>query len=119
LKINSICDNGVFQRAYKKGRFSASKPVCVYFLRGKEGERRLGITVSKKLGTAVFRNRAKRIIRAAFVRCFESFPAGYDYIVMARPGIAAASSDELAAFFTAKVIPFVKKTNEKNANQAD
>jgi ribonuclease P protein component len=105
LKINTICDNGVFVRAYKKGKFSASKPVCVYFLKGEAGERRLGITVSKKLGSAVIRNRAKRIIRAAFVR--SDFPPGFDYIIMARPAITAAKSDELTQIFTKRVIPFV------------
>jgi ribonuclease P protein component len=117
LKINSICDNGIFQKAYKKGRFSASKSVCVYFLKGADGERRLGITVSKKLGSAAIRNRAKRIIRAAFVKC--DFPTGFDYIIMARPAITAAKSDELAAIFQKIVIPFVKKTNEKTAHRAD
>jgi ribonuclease P protein component len=105
LKINTICDNGVFVRAYKKGKFSASKSVCVYFLRGAEGERRLGITVSKKIGNAVMRNRAKRIIRAAFVSC--DFPKGFDYIIMARPAIVAAKSDELTEIFKSRVIPFV------------
>jgi ribonuclease P protein component len=115
LKISSICDNAVFQKAYKKGRFSASKPVCVYFLKGADGERRLGITVSKKLGSAVVRNRAKRIIRAAFVK--SDFPVGFDYIIMARPAITAAKSDELTAIFTKIVIPFVRKVTEKTAHQ--
>jgi ribonuclease P protein component len=117
LKIKTICDNGVFVRAYKKGKFSASKPVCVYFLKGAEGERRLGITVSKKLGSAVTRNRAKRIIRAAFVH--SDFPCGFDYIIMARPAITAAKSDELVGIFKSRVIPFILKANEKNPAMAD
>jgi ribonuclease P protein component len=107
LKINTICDNGVFLRAYKKGKFSAGKPVCVYFLKGAAGERRLGITVSKKLGSAVTRNRAKRIIRAAFTE--SDFPTGFDYIIMARPAIVTAKSDELHRIFKTRVIPFVEK----------
>jgi ribonuclease P protein component len=130
LKLQTVKENEIFLKAYRKGKFSASKPVCVYFVRaasgrdlgqagrdlrqaGREpvtgGVKRLGITVSKKLGSAVVRNRAKRIIRAAFVSCFEEFPSGYDYIIMARPDILTAKSDELSAIFRSRVIPFVMK----------
>jgi ribonuclease P protein component len=109
LKLQTVKENDVFLKAYRKGKFSASKPVCVYFIKGKPGERRLGITVSKKIGTAVTRNRVKRIIRAAFVESFGAFPAGYDYIILARPDIVTLKSDELTEIFRSRVIPFVLK----------
>jgi ribonuclease P protein component len=112
LKISTVCDNGIFIRAYKKGKFCASKPVCVYFLKN-AGERRLGITVSKKIGNAVTRNRVKRIIRAAFSAV--DFPEGYDYIIMARPDCVFAKSDELVSIFKSRVVPFIRRCDEKNS----
>jgi ribonuclease P protein component len=106
LKISTVCNNAIFLKAYKKGKFCACKPVCVYFLRNGE-KRRLGITVSKKIGNAVIRNRIKRIIRAAFSAV--DFPDGYDYIVMARADCVFAKSDELVSIFKTRVVPFVKR----------
>jgi ribonuclease P protein component len=45
---------------------------------------RLGITASRKIGGAVQRNRAKRLVRAAFRATLELFPAGIDLVVIVR-----------------------------------
>jgi ribonuclease P protein component len=45
---------------------------------------RLGITASRKIGGAVQRNRAKRLVRAAFRETNEMFPAGIDLVVIVR-----------------------------------
>ena len=50
------------------------------------GISRLGITVSRKIGNAVTRNRAKRFIREFYRHHKDSFPQGYDIIVAARKG---------------------------------
>ncbi len=51
------------------------------------GVKRLGITVTKKTGNAVFRNRMKRLIREFFRRNKDLFPAGHDTIVLAKKNI--------------------------------
>ncbi len=67
MKFNSLKQNHLFAKAYKKGKKSVAKSVCVYCMRNfKETGTLMGITVSTKLGGAVERNRAKRIIRAAY-----------------------------------------------------
>ncbi len=47
---------------------------------------RLGITATRRLGNAVVRNRARRLVREAFRSRWDGFAAGYDYVVVARPG---------------------------------
>jgi len=45
---------------------------------------RLGITASRRIGGAVARNRAKRLVRAAFRATEELFPTGLDLVVVVR-----------------------------------
>jgi ribonuclease P protein component len=52
------------------------------------GPCRLGIVASKKIGGAVVRNRAKRLLREAFRTHGALFPADVDLVVIARPGAA-------------------------------
>jgi ribonuclease P protein component len=54
------------------------------------GGGRLGVTVSKKVGGAVLRNRVKRWIRDCYRRRRPEFPAGLDLVVVARPPAAKA-----------------------------
>ena len=58
------------------------------------GAGRLGITVSRKVGGAVVRNRVKRWVRDCFRRRRDEFPRGLDLVVVARP--AAGTSDHAA-----------------------
>ncbi len=49
-------------------------------------ERRLGVTVGKRIGCAVQRNRVKRLVREVFRRNQELFPADFDVVLVARAG---------------------------------
>jgi ribonuclease P protein component len=55
-------------------------------LAGEGMERRFGVTVTKKVGTAVARNRVKRVMREVFRRNRRLFPQGADVVVIAKKG---------------------------------
>jgi ribonuclease P protein component len=68
-----------------------------------EGDTRLGLAVSRQLGGAVDRNRLKRRLRASFEEICGRLPAGHDYVLIARPGLAEAVESRGFAWLTERV----------------
>jgi ribonuclease P protein component len=68
-------------------RASAGPLLLLGELRDDDAPARLGIVASRKVGNAVARNRAKRLIREAFRRHAARMPPGLDLVVIARPGL--------------------------------
>lgn len=83
-KAYRIKKNDDFQKVYKQGKSVANKQFIIYRLNNQENEHfRLGISVSKKIGNAVTRNRIKRAIRESFTRHKQDIIKD-DFIVIAR-----------------------------------
>jgi ribonuclease P protein component len=86
-KRRRLSRSGEFERVYREGRSHASRHLVVYaFPRSDdETEPRLGISVGRKLGGAVERNRIKRLLRDAFWAGAGELTPGHDFVIVARP----------------------------------
>ncbi len=80
--------NREFVYAYKKGKKIVSDCLVFHYYKNKTDTNRLGITVSKAVGKAHDRNRAKRLIRVAYRECMPKEIKGYNIIVVARAKMA-------------------------------
>lgn len=84
MRFASLKRNGEFQRAYAKGKGYVNGSLVTYVFRRRKGGMRLGITTSKKIGGAVQRNRARRVIRAAFAALPVDTARPVDVVFVAR-----------------------------------
>lgn len=94
-KMVSLCLNTDFRRAYYKGRSFVASGLITYVLKNRLGINRIGITTSKKIGIAVKRNRARRVIRAAYSALQGSVKEGYDIVFVARSKTTFLKSDDV------------------------
>jgi ribonuclease P protein component len=85
-----------FDRVYREGRSHASRWLVLYSFPRAAGpgeDPRLGVSVGRKVGGAVERNRVKRVLRDAFWACAAELPEGHDFVLVARPDAGALVRD--------------------------
>jgi ribonuclease P protein component len=99
--------SGEFDRVYREGSSNATRYLVLYsFPRRTEGdseEVRLGVSASRKLGGAVDRNRAKRVLREAFWGLADKLPEQHDFVLVARPELGELIEREGASGVTQSI----------------
>ncbi len=109
MKNIAIKEHHLYNKAFQKGKRQVGRYVAIYVLRDlaaarlmrenprKEFVNRLGLSVSKKLGGAVQRNRAKRVMRAAYDSVKSQLKTGNLIVISPRTSILDAKSTDVAA----------------------
>ncbi len=113
-------ENTAFKRAYFRGKFKAHPLLVTYAVKNRIGHMRVGVTTSKKVGNAVMRSRARRVIRSAFDSIQKSgfSVGGYDIVFVARSATPAAKSYEVERVMKKQLaVLFPAKTSEKQSPQ--
>lgn len=94
-KYTVLNKNFQFQNVYRKGLSYISPLVVAYVLPRATGQIRYGITTSKKIGCAVERNRARRVIKAALYDLLPKIDGGYDLVFVARKATVVSKSTKV------------------------
>ena len=76
--------NKEFRRLYFKGSSAVHPLIVTYACKNRLGRNRIGITATKKIGHAVQRNRARRVMKAAIDEHLDQNIGGYDLVFVAR-----------------------------------
>lgn len=95
MRFRPICKNKEFTRVYSRGKCYVHPQLVLYVGRNRLGYTRVGLTATKKVGHAVVRNRARRVMRAALSEHLPENVGSLDIILVARAQTAKVKSTQL------------------------
>lgn len=105
-KRRRLSRSGEFDRVYRDGSSHATRYLVLYTFPRQDEERddvRLGVSVSRKVGGAVERNKVKRALREAFWGLSDRLPPRHDFVIVARTEIRDLVEREGTAGVTASL----------------
>ncbi len=80
-----------FDAVYRRGTSASTRYLVLHWFpreHDEDGDPRLGLAVPRSVGSAVVRNRVKRLLRETWRELLPEVPSGNDYVLVARPGLA-------------------------------
>ena len=118
-KYHTIKKNLEFSDIMKKGKFVKNKSFVIYFDFNNLNKYRFGISASKKLGNAVFRNKYKRQLRFIIDKYKKNYPNNMDYIIIIRNGYINLSFEEKEKDFIYLLNKIDNLTKETSINEKE
>ena len=97
MRYRPIRRNNEFGRVYARGKSYVNQALVLYVLKTRGKKTRVGLTATKKIGHAVQRNRARRVMKAAIDEHLDQNIGGYDLVFVARGMTPRLKSWQLSA----------------------
>jgi ribonuclease P protein component len=113
-KADRIRESGEYQALAKAGTRVHSQYFVLVYRKSRYPQVRLGLTVSKKVGKAVNRNRVKRIVREYFRLNRNVFPVGLDVNVIARQRIGRLAAEAIRDHLGSCLARIAEKTGKRD-----
>ena len=109
---NRLSRSKDFDTVYRRGRSASSRYLVLHWFPrddDPDGEPRLGLAVPRAVGSAVTRNRVKRLLREAWRELLPTVPPGQDYVLAARPGLAEPAEVRGGDWLSAEIAGVLEK----------
>ena len=94
--FETLRSNNEFKNVYDNRVSMANRNLIMYIRKNGTDTKKLGVSVSKKVGNSIVRHRLARLIREAFRLNTDHIPDGYDYVVVARANLKDKGYKETA-----------------------
>ena len=92
MRVQHLASRSDLERVRREGRVASTPALVAIVSRRPAGPARIGVAAGRKIGQAVQRNRAKRLLRAGIRPLYPSISGGWDVLLMARPPILELKS---------------------------